>query len=84
VKYPSISNGQLTSTRPRQQIEAYISEIQSELLPDTKVDVEKMNPSTLAVMGYSLEGKRSQVELKKNSTPPSQTISRQYTRSSVI
>ncbi|MEP7321778.1 MAG: efflux RND transporter permease subunit [Saprospiraceae bacterium] len=49
----------------RQQIEALISEIQSELLPDTKVTVEKMNPSTLAVMGYSLEGNRSQVELKK-------------------
>lgn len=49
----------------RQQIEAYISEIQNELLPDITVTVEKMNPSTLAVMGYSLEGDRSPVELKK-------------------
>ena len=49
----------------RQQIESHISEIQSELLPDSKVTVEKMNPSTLAVMGYSLEGNRSQVELKQ-------------------
>ena len=49
----------------RQQIESHISQIQNDLLPDSKVTVEKMNPSTLAVMGYSLEGNRSQVELKQ-------------------
>jgi len=49
----------------RQQIDARISESRTELPPDLKVVVEKMNPSILAAAGYSLEGKLSPVELKK-------------------
>ncbi len=49
----------------RQQIESIINEIQATLPLNTNITVEKMNPSILPVMGYSLEGNRSQVELKK-------------------
>lgn len=48
----------------RQQIEARISEESPDLPPGLKVTVEKMNPSILAVAGYSLEGNLSPVELK--------------------
>ncbi len=48
----------------RQQIEARISESGPDLPPGLKVTIEKMNPSILAVSGYSLEGELSPVELK--------------------
>jgi len=48
----------------RQQIEARLSEAIPDLPPGLKVTVEKMNPSILAVAGYSLEGNLSPVELK--------------------
>jgi len=48
----------------RQQIEARISEGSPNLPSGLKVTIEKMNPSILAVAGYSLEGKLSPVELK--------------------
>ncbi|MGV8993551.1 MAG: efflux RND transporter permease subunit [Flavobacterium sp.] len=48
------------------QIESFINQSQSSLLPNTVFSVEKMNPSILPVMGYSLEGDQlSQVDLKK-------------------
>lgn len=49
----------------RQQIDARISESRTDLPPNLKVVIEKMNPSILAAAGYSLEGNRSPVELKK-------------------
>ena len=49
----------------RQQIDARISENRMDLPPNLKVVIEKMNPSILAAAGYSLEGNRSPVELKK-------------------
>jgi cobalt-zinc-cadmium resistance protein CzcA len=48
----------------RQQIEARISESGPDLPSGLKVTIEKMNPSILAVAGYSLEGNLSPVELK--------------------
>ena len=48
----------------RQQIEGLISENGPNLPPNLKVTIEKMNPSILAIAGYSLEGKLSPVELK--------------------
>ncbi|MBK5214409.1 MAG: efflux RND transporter permease subunit [Flavobacteriaceae bacterium] len=48
------------------QIESFINQSQGNILPNTVFSVEKMNPSILPVMGYSLEGEGlSQVELKK-------------------
>lgn len=50
----------------KSQIESFINQSQSSLLPNTVFSVEKMNPSILPVMGYSLEGDQlSQVDLKK-------------------
>ncbi len=50
----------------QQRIESRINEIKSELPPETKITVEKMNPSILPVMGYSLEShNRSPIELKQ-------------------
>jgi CzcA family heavy metal efflux pump len=50
----------------KQRIEARISEIRQELPPDVSITVEKMNPSILPVMGYSLEGEgRSPIELRR-------------------
>ncbi len=49
----------------KQQIESFVNKELNTLPPGTTISVEKMNPSILPVMGYSLEGKRSQVELKK-------------------
>ena len=48
----------------RQQIEGLISESGPNLPSNLKVTIEKMNPSILAVAGYSLEGNLSPVELK--------------------
>ncbi|MFD1550767.1 AcrB/AcrD/AcrF family protein [Putridiphycobacter roseus] len=47
------------------QIESFINQAQGNLLPNTAISVQKMNPSILPIMGYSLEGNLSQVELKK-------------------
>jgi len=47
------------------QIESIINQSQQYILPGTQVEVQKMNPSILPVMGFSLEGNRSQIELKK-------------------
>ncbi len=47
------------------QMESLINEIRGNLLPGTTITVEKMNPSILPVMGFSLEGNRSEIELKK-------------------
>jgi CzcA family heavy metal efflux pump len=49
----------------KQQIESRINQIKSDLPPNVQITVEKMNPSILAVMGYSLQStNKSQVELK--------------------
>ena len=47
------------------QMESLINNIRSSLLIGTQITVEKMNPSILPVMGFSLEGNRSSIELKK-------------------
>jgi CzcA family heavy metal efflux pump len=47
------------------QMESLINEIRGNLLTGTQITVEKMNPSILPVMGFSVESNRSQVELKK-------------------
>ena len=48
----------------QQMIESRINEISNDLLPNTKITVEKMNPSILPVMNYVLEGKnKSSVEM---------------------
>lgn len=50
----------------KSQIESFINQSQGSILPNTVFSVEKMNPSILPVMGYSVEGDGySQVELKK-------------------
>jgi CzcA family heavy metal efflux pump len=50
----------------KQRIEAQISAIKQNLPPDVSIIIEKMNPSILAVMGFSLEGEgRSQIELRQ-------------------
>lgn len=51
--------------KARQQIESFVNQVKNNLPTQTTINVQKMNPSILAVMGYSLEGNRSQVELKK-------------------
>lgn len=51
--------------KAKQQIESLMNQVQGELPAGTSLSVEKMNPSILPVMGYSLEGNRSQVELRK-------------------
>ncbi len=51
--------------KAKQQIESFINQVRNSLPPAISVSVEKMNPSILPVMGYSLEGNRSQVDLKK-------------------
>ena len=49
------------------QIESYIQQSRQDILEGTTFKVEKMNPSILPVMGYSVEGdgSLSQVDLKK-------------------
>ena len=49
----------------KQQVESQISQIKNSLPSDLEITIEKMNPSILPVMGYSLHsGIKSQVELK--------------------
>lgn len=48
----------------RSQIELFINQAKANILPNTQFTIEKMNPSILPVMGYSLEGDLSQVDLK--------------------
>ena len=54
--------------KAKQQIESFINQVKNDLPQGVAISVEKMNPSILQVMGYSLEGNRSQVELKKIAT----------------
>ena len=50
----------------QQHIESRIGEIKNLLPPDISITVEKMNPSILPVMGYSLESNnKSPIELKQ-------------------
>jgi CzcA family heavy metal efflux pump len=50
----------------QQRIESRIAEIRNSLPPDVNITVEKMNPSILPVMGYSLESHElSPIELKE-------------------
>src|SRR4051812_36523598 len=50
----------------QQRIEAKISEIRNTMPADVNITVEKMNPSILPVMGYSLESHNlSPIELKQ-------------------
>ena len=50
----------------QQRIEAKIGEIRNTLPPDVSITVEKMNPSILPVMGYTLESHdKSPIELKQ-------------------
>lgn len=50
----------------KQQIESKLNQARPNLPPELQVTVEKMNPSILPVMGYTLESKqRSPVELKQ-------------------
>src|ERR1035437_2576980 len=51
--------------KAKQQISSFVDEMQNQMPPNTDFQIQKMNPSTLAVMGFSLEGDRSQVELKQ-------------------
>lgn len=49
----------------KQRVEAQINAIKQDLPADVSIVVEKMNPSILPVMGFSLEGKgESQIELR--------------------
>lgn len=49
----------------QQRIESKINEIRNDLPPGVQINVERMNPSTLQVIGYSLESKsRSPIEMK--------------------
>ncbi|MDP4254193.1 MAG: efflux RND transporter permease subunit, partial [Bacteroidota bacterium] len=50
----------------QQRIESRINEIKDQLPPETGITVEKMNPSILPVMGYTLESHdKSPIELKQ-------------------
>ncbi len=49
----------------RLQMESLINDVRGSLLPGTQLTVEKMNPSILPVMGFSMESIRSPIELKK-------------------
>jgi len=50
----------------KQRIEAQINSIRQNLPQDIEITVEKMNPSILPVMGFSLEGEgKSQIELRQ-------------------
>ena len=49
----------------KQQVESQIARIKGTLPPDIEITVEKMNPSILPVMGYSIvSDEKSQIELK--------------------
>jgi CzcA family heavy metal efflux pump len=50
----------------QQRIESKINEIKNLLPPETEITIEKMNPSILPVMGYTLESHdRTPIELKQ-------------------
>lgn len=50
----------------QQQIEAKINQVRNQLPPDIEISVEKMNPSILPVMGYSVTSKSiSPIQLKQ-------------------
>lgn len=50
----------------KQQIESNINEVRNQLPPDISIAVEKMNPSILPVMGYSLNSSsKDPIELKQ-------------------
>src|SRR5690242_1089309 len=50
----------------QQRIESKINEVRNILPPDISITVERMNPSILPVMGYTLESKNSgPIDLKK-------------------
>ena len=50
----------------QQRIESKISQVRNLLPPDVQITVEKMNPSILPVMGYTLEShNKSPIELKQ-------------------
>ncbi|HEV3411798.1 MAG TPA: efflux RND transporter permease subunit, partial [Puia sp.] len=50
----------------QQRIESKINQIKNDLPPETQITVEKMNPSILPVMGYTLETHQlSNIELKQ-------------------
>ena len=50
----------------QQRIESKISQIRNQLPPEVQITVEKMNPSILPVMGYTLEShNKSPIELKQ-------------------
>ncbi|WKD86647.1 Cobalt-zinc-cadmium resistance protein CzcA [Polaribacter huanghezhanensis] len=49
----------------KQRLESRIAQIKNSLPPNTQIVVEKMNPSILSIMGYSLQSDvKNQVELK--------------------
>jgi len=49
----------------KQQVESQIAQIKNSLPTDVQINIEKMNPSILPVMGYSLQSdNKNQVELK--------------------
>jgi len=49
----------------KQQVESQIQQIKNDLPPDVQITVEKMNPSILPVMGYSLQSDtKNPIELK--------------------
>jgi len=53
----------------QQRIESKINEIKNQLPGDVQISVEKMNPSILPVMGYTLESnKESPIELRQLAT----------------
>lgn len=50
----------------QQRIESKINQVKSSLPPDIQITVEKMNPSILPIMGYSLEShNKTPIELKQ-------------------
>lgn len=49
----------------KQQVESRINQIKNDLPPEVQISVEKMNPSILPIMGYSLQSDQyDQMELK--------------------
>ncbi|MGB4839436.1 MAG: efflux RND transporter permease subunit [Saprospiraceae bacterium] len=49
----------------KQRLESRIAQIKTDLPPNTQITVEKMNPSILPIMGYSLQSDvKNQIELK--------------------
>ncbi|MBZ0201001.1 MAG: efflux RND transporter permease subunit, partial [Ignavibacteriaceae bacterium] len=49
----------------KQRIESRINEIKQLLPAGVSITIEKMNPSIFPVLGYSIEGAKSQVELRQ-------------------